>query len=269
MIKRTTLLLLMFCLSLTSIVLAKPDDEEPIIIAHRGANNRFNEHTLTAYKLASKDGVDYLEIDLRMTKDHELIAMHDATLDRTTDGKGKVSDYTLNEIKSFKTIGTFHNKTVSEEIPSLKEILKTFAKNENFYIETRKVNNQLVMEEPLVKLLRKYDVLKTKRVVLQSFSKESLEKLWALAPTIPLTLLYRKGEFDLKQAMSTPYPIIGIESSDVTKDVVEELHKAGKKVHVYFTNKQTQIAEQKRIIKYGVDGYFTDFIKETQQLLQK
>lgn len=268
MIKRTTLLLV-FCLSLTSIVFAIPNDEKPKIIAHRGANDRFNEHTLTAYKIAAQDGVDYLEIDLRMTKDHELISMHDATLDRTTDGKGKVSDYTLHELKSFKTIGTFQNKTVTEDIPSLKEILDTFAKEENFYIETRMVNNQLVMEEPLVNLLREYDVLKTNRVILQSFSMESLEKLWALAPTIPLTLLYRKGEFDLKQASSTPYPIIGIESSDVTKKVVEEIHKANKKVHVYFTDKQTQVAEQKRIITYGADGYFTDFIKETQQLLQK
>lgn len=96
--------------------------ESPKIIAHRGANDRINEATIAAYKIAAADGVDALEIDLRMTEDGALIAMHDQTINRTTNGKGDVSDYTLEEIKSFLTIGKYHGQIFMEQIPTLNKI---------------------------------------------------------------------------------------------------------------------------------------------------
>lgn len=273
MIKRFVILTLLISLGFATIALAITERKEepviagkPLLIAHRGANDRFNEHTLTAYKIASKDGIDYLEIDLRMTKDGELVAMHDDTINRTTNGKGKVSDYTLEELKKFNTVSTFDNKMVSEEIPSLREIFDTFSDTENFYIETRLVDNQLAMEEKLIDLLKEYNLLNDQRVVLQSFSTKSLEKIKSLAPDIPLTHLFKKGKFNFNQAISSTYPIVGIESSDVTQRVVEKLHKSGKKVHVYFTNRRTQKEEQTRMKEIQVDGYFTDFILYTKEL---
>ncbi|MEH7380986.1 glycerophosphodiester phosphodiesterase family protein [Bacillus sp. JJ1533] len=273
MIKRYIILTLLISLGFATIALAMVERKEepavarePLIIAHRGANDRFNEHTLTAYKIASEDGIDYLEIDLRMTKDGELVAMHDDTIDRTTNGKGKVSDYTLEELKNFKTVSTFDGERVSEEIPSLREILDEFSDTENFYIETRLVNNQLAMEEKLIELLNEYHLLDDKRVVFQSFSTKSLEKITSLAPDLPLAHLFKKGKFDLNHALSSSYPIIGIESSDVTKRIVEKLHNNGKKVHVYFTNKKTQKREQSRVRELQVDGYFTDYILYTKGL---
>ncbi|MEH7386417.1 glycerophosphodiester phosphodiesterase family protein [Bacillus sp. JJ1521] len=273
MIKRYLILTLLISVGFATITLAITESEkepenagESLIIAHRGANDRFNEHTLTAYRIASKDGVDYLEIDLRMTKDGELVAMHDETINRTTNGKGKVSDYTLEELKKFNTISTFDNKMVSEEIPSLREIFDSFAETENFYIETRLVDNQLAMEEKVIELLKEYNLLNDQRVILQSFSPKSLEKIKSLAPDIPLTLLFKKGKFDLNKAISSNYPIVGIESSEVTNQIVEKLHKNGKKVHVYFTNKKTQKAEQTRMKEFQVDGYFTDYILYTKEL---
>ncbi|MFS0821850.1 glycerophosphodiester phosphodiesterase [Bacillus sp. 1P02SD] len=273
MVKRYLILTLLISLGFTTIALAITErKEEPVraweslIIAHRGANDRFNEHTLTAYKIASQDGIDYLEIDLRMTKDGELVAMHDDTIDRTTNGKGKVSDYPLAELKNFKTVSTFNNKMVSEEIPSLREIFDEFSDTENFYIETRLVNNQLAMEEKVIDLLEEYQLLNDKRVILQSFSTKSLDKLSTLAPDIPLTFLFKKGKFDLNKAIATDYPIIGIESSDITARIVKKLHDNGKKVHVYFTNKKTQKREQTRLKDLQIDGYFTDYILYTKEL---
>lgn len=72
--------------------------ESPKIIAHRGANDRINEETISAYKIAAADGVDALEIDLRMTEDGALIAMHDQTINRTTNGKGEVSDFSWKKL---------------------------------------------------------------------------------------------------------------------------------------------------------------------------
>lgn len=242
--------------------------ESPKIIAHRGANDRMNEATIAAYKMAAADGVDALEIDLRMTEDGVLIAMHDQTINRTTNGQGDVSDYSLEEIKSFLTIGEYHNQTFTEEIPTLNEIISTFTDTEHYYIETRLVNGEIKIEEPLIELLEENNLLEKGLVTIQSFSKESLNKIHELDPEIPLTLLYKKGKFNLKDALTSPYPIIGIESTDVTRGVVKELQQSGKEVHVYFTNQKTQKREQKRIKAFHVDGYFTDYIEYTKELLQ-
>ena len=111
MIKRYVILTFLISIGFTTIAFAITEnskdaikDGDAMIIAHRGASDRFNEHTITAYKIASDDGVDYLEIDLRMTKDGELVAMHDDTINRTTNETGKVSNYTLEELKAFNTI---------------------------------------------------------------------------------------------------------------------------------------------------------------------
>ena len=68
-------------------------------VAHRGASGYAPEHTITSYKIGEQMHGDYIEVDLQMTKDGKLIAMHDETLDRTTNGTGRVKDYTLEEIK--------------------------------------------------------------------------------------------------------------------------------------------------------------------------
>ncbi|WP_400246786.1 glycerophosphodiester phosphodiesterase [Niallia sp. JL1B1071] len=239
----------------------------PRVIAHRGANEWYNESTITAYQIAAESGVDSLEIDLRMTRDGELIAMHDETIDRTTNGKGRVSDYTLKEIKTFRTLESNHSKVVTEEIPTLKEIIETFRDSQSYYIETRLVNGELAMEEKLIQLLEKYQLLEKNLVTIQSFSEESLLKIKELAPHTELALLFRKGSFSLEKASKVDFPIIGIESTDVTQKIVNELHKKGKEVHVYFIDRQTQKEEQERVMEYQVDGYFTDYIHFTKEIL--
>ena len=251
-----------------TLYVSQPVVESPKIIAHRGANDRVNEATVTAYKVAAQDGVDALEIDLRMTKDGSLIAMHDKTINRTTSGMGEVIDYALEEIKSIPTIGEYNGQIFSEEIPTLDEIIATFNDTEHYYIETRLVNGELKMEEALIQLLKENNLIEKGLVTIQSFSDKSLNKIHELEPKIPLTLLFSKGEFDLKDAIFSPYPFIGIESTDVKLDVVNELHQNGKEVHVYFTDKETQKSEQERVKAFNVDGYFTDYIGYTKELLQ-
>ncbi|WP_121640030.1 glycerophosphodiester phosphodiesterase family protein [Virgibacillus sp. Bac330] len=241
--------------------------EKAEIYAHRGANDRFNESTVTAYEIAARDGVDALELDLRMTEDGELVVMHDDTIDRTTNGSGKVSAYTFAELREFETVEVFQQEEKRETIPTLEEVLQVFEKKEHYYIETRLVHGKAKMETKLIELLKEYDLLDRQHVSFQSFSESSLEQLQLLAPSIPLTLLFKKGAFNLEKAKEVPYSAIGVESTDVSLQVVNELHKQGKEVHVYFTDLATQKQEQKRVKSFNVDGYFTDFINYTQQLL--
>lgn len=243
--------------------------DSPKVIAHRGANDRFNESTITAYKIAAADGVDAIEIDLRMTSDGVLIAMHDETVDRTTNGTGLAADYPLEEIKELQTVEVFGGQRTMEEIPTLREIFETFQDTEHYYIETRLVHGEPVMEEPLIKLLHEYDLLSQGLVTIQSFSEKSLESIQALAPDVPLTLLFGKGKFNLKKAKTSDYPIIGMEATDVTMKNVNVLHRQGKEVHVFFNDKATEREEQKRVHGLNVNGYFTDDIRFTQELVKK
>lgn len=241
----------------------------PKIFAHRGANDRFNESTITAYEIASKDNVDALELDLRMTKDHVLIIMHDETIDRTTNGTGKVSELTLEEIKSYETVGKYNGEITREEIPTLEELFKIFGDKQNYYIETRLVNGETIMEEALIKMLTTYNLLDKEKVTIQSFSEESLEKMATLAPDLRLTLLFRKGKFDLEKALAAKFPVIGLESTDASLKVINALHSNGKEVHVFFNDSDSMKEQQKKMKELNVDGYFTDDILYTRELLDK
>ena len=92
------------------------------IFAHRGASGYAPENTLEAFRLAMEQGADGIELDVHLTKDGEVVVIHDETLDRTSNGQGKVRDYTLEELKKF----SFHNhieKYKGVQIPTLKEVL--------------------------------------------------------------------------------------------------------------------------------------------------
>lgn len=98
-----------------------PNHKKVMVVAHRSDWRNGGENTLAGIQSAINIGVDIIEIDLKRTKDNQLVLMHDETLDRTTTGKGKVSDYTLSEIKSF----SFKDPKCKGTVPTLKEALET------------------------------------------------------------------------------------------------------------------------------------------------
>lgn len=100
--------------------------EKVLVVAHRGDWRNAPENSLQAFKNCIEMGVDMIEIDLKKTKDNQLIIMHDGTIDRTTDGKGKPSDYTLEEIRKFHLKNGLGRPTF-HPIPTLEEVL-TLAK---------------------------------------------------------------------------------------------------------------------------------------------
>lgn len=123
----------------TSTKSAPSDSYHPFMIAHRGASAVEPEHTLLSYERAVKDKADYIEIDLRQTKDGKLVAIHDKDVARTTNGKGKVQDLKLSELKKL-------NAGKGQKILTIEEIIKKLGKSTNYYIETREdENGQLVM----------------------------------------------------------------------------------------------------------------------------
>ena len=123
--------------------------------AHRGFSQLFPENTLLAFQGAIKTGVDRIELDLRVSADEKLVVFHDETLDRTTNGKGKVSDYRLDELKKLDAGSWKGHEFYGEKIPTLEEVFK-LAKG-NCFINIDLKDSKAV--QPMVELAEKTDMI--------------------------------------------------------------------------------------------------------------
>ena len=98
--------------------------ERPLVFAHRGASEQSPENTLASFSLAIESGADGIEVDVRTTRDGHLIVMHDATVDRTTDGSGAVADLSLEAIRRLDAGGHVHPRFAGQRVPTLREVLE-------------------------------------------------------------------------------------------------------------------------------------------------
>ncbi|MCY8824407.1 glycerophosphodiester phosphodiesterase [Bacillus atrophaeus] len=263
--KKITYIIILFIFIVTSgcsipEASSKNPDYRPMIIAHRGASDLEPEHTLSSYKRAIKDKADYIEIDLQETKDGQLVAIHDDSVDRTTNGTGYIRDLNLDQIKKL-------NISKGQKIQTIEEIVKTFKLSTKYYIETREdKNGHITMEDQLVKILKKYDLIDHNKVVIESFSEKSLQKIHSLDNNIPITRLIRtQGVRDIDdnalKNISQYASAIGIKAKLANPTLIKKAHDYGLKVNVYFTNSDKSNNEDSLIrssYKIKVDGVFTN-----------
>ena len=190
----------------------------PVNIAHRGASAYAPEHTLTAYRLALEMGADYVEQDLQLTRDRQLVCLHDATLERTTDVEEVFPDravtvetdggprrvwpvaaFTLDEVKRLDAGSWFGAEFAGVRVPTLQEAIDLVRGEAGLYMETKDPDTYdalgLAMEEELVRVLAAngLDAAPTRTatpIFVQSFSPASLRRLRDLAgDTYPLVQL--------------------------------------------------------------------------------
>lgn len=248
--------------------IANEKQKDILNVSHRGASGYAPEHTLVSYEMGEKLKGDYIEIDLQMTKDGQLIAMHDETLDRTTNGTGLVKDYTLAQIKELDAGSWFNEKypqyaQTSYEgltVPTLEEVFQEFGKNENYYIETKSPEVYPGMEEELLRLVEKYEINK-KKLLVQSFSAESLLKMNVLDPSVNLVQLlsYKTHAVitDAEIATIKKYAIgVGPNHTYLNKEYVQKVVNSGLEIHPYTVNAKETM---KKLIDWGVTGMFTNF----------
>jgi glycerophosphoryl diester phosphodiesterase len=257
----------------------KPDNTTALTIGHRGASGYAPEHTFPAYDLALRMGADYIEQDLQLTNDGVLVVLHDETLDRTARGPeenctGSVIDKTLEQIKTCEAGSWFNEENpeyareeyVGLEIPTLEDVFQRYGSGVNYYIETKNPDEAPGMEEELLRSMDRYGLTgpaaERRQVLIQSFSPDSLQKIHALDPLLPLIRLYKEEEEDsgtigedLDEAQT--YAVgIGPSKDDVDRSLVSEAHARSLDVHPYTVNEEQEMEE---LISLGVDGMFTNF----------
>ncbi len=167
--------------------LTVPGRKKPYVMAHRGNQVLYPENTLIAFKQAFADGADILETDLQLSKDEQFICIHDDSLDRTTDGKGLVSDYTVEELMNFSANYERADFT-DERIPLLTELAAILPKDVALALELKSdrfLEDQICRR--LIDLLTETGI--RNRTFVISFSKERVLCVHRLAPDIPAGII--------------------------------------------------------------------------------
>jgi glycerophosphoryl diester phosphodiesterase len=256
--------------------------EEPLgpvlVLAHRGASYDNPEHTRPAYDQALRDGADFLECDLQLTKDGVLVCVHDTTVDRTTGGAhtGRVDDFTLAELRRMD-FGSWFNDSrperakpafAGQRIVTLEEQLGCYlrsAPRSRFHLETKApAEYDGRMEPELVRVLAEHHLLdtgdaQTSRVVVQSFELPSLEVMSRLAPEVPRAYLFAAptdpavalGQLPGYVDIAAPtYQFLLAQPQFTTL-----VHEQGVEVHTYTVDDPTTMDA---LLDLGVDGIFTN-----------
>jgi glycerophosphoryl diester phosphodiesterase len=227
----------------------------PWIIAHRGASGHAPENTLAAFERAVELGAPFIETDLHLTRDARFVALHDATLERTTNGRGPVHDHTLAELRQLDAGKWFDREFMDARIPTLEEILDFARKNDVvFYLEV-KYNAAFGMHHALVGALRQADSVA--RTVVISFDPGTLSAVNKLDSSLMLGLLVEASNPDVvSTAINVGARQICPAHKVVTPDFVSRAHDAGLHVTTWTVN---NIDRMRAMISAGVEGIMTDF----------
>lgn len=159
------------------------------IYAHRGASGYAPENTLEAFKLAIKQGAEGIELDVQLTKDGEVVVIHDETIDRVSNKTGFVKDYTLAELREFSFDNNIEGYK-NTKIPTLKEVLELLKPTNlmlNIELKTSIIWYENI-EEKVLKLV--YDTDMRDRVIYSSFNHYSIKKIKNLDEKANTALLF-------------------------------------------------------------------------------
>jgi glycerophosphoryl diester phosphodiesterase len=241
----------------------------PIVFAHRGDSAHAPENTLAAFKMAADKGAPAIEFDVKLSADGHVIIIHDAGVDRTTDGHGKVSSLSLAALRDLDAGAWFSGQFRGERLPTLEEVFATLGKRIFMNVELTNYATPFDDLVPhVVELVKKFGLQKS--VMFSSFFPKNLLTAARLLPEVPCGLLawtgiigwpartfgFRRKEY---QAFH-PY------LKDATLSLVTRAHAAGKRIHVWTVN---DVEEIKRLVGLGVDGIFTDDPAQALKILGK
>jgi glycerophosphoryl diester phosphodiesterase len=226
----------------------------PWIIAHRGASGHAPENTLAAFERAVALGAQFIETDLHLTRDARFVAIHDKTLERTTNGKGAVRDFTLAELRELDAGMWFDRQFMGQRIPTLEEILE-FARQHDvvFYLEI-KYDSAWGMHHALVAALG--GTGNAARTIVLSFDPSTLTSLRRLDASIMMGLLVEGENRDfVKSALDVGARQLCPRLDLVTRELVDQAHRSDLHVVTWTVN---EAAKMNSVSHAGVDGIMTD-----------
>ena len=234
--------------------------DRPLIAAHRGASKYAPENTMAAFRLAETMGADFIELDVRASRDGRLIVLHDGTVDRTTDGAGRADELTFREIRRLDAGGWFSPAFSGERIPSLEEVLDRFGGGIGLILELKQPSDYPGIERALARLLteRGLDRPERGRVVIQSFDTDSLRRVRELLPDVPIAVLARPRRRVTSRDLAEYRRFadaVHLPRSSARTPVIRRIRSCGLSVMVWNVRGKRQL---RQALDYGVNGILTD-----------
>lgn len=224
------------------------------ITAHRGNSSAAPENTYYAFEAAIGSGADYIELDVQMTKDGQLVVFHDKKLDRTTNGKGVLTDYTYAELQQLSAGAWFGRggEFADAKIMLLSEVLDEFAGDIMFNIEIKDHGDTAAAAEETVALIEEYGIVDSCYVT--SFSYRIVRQVKQLDPHIKTAMI---ANFSTATAYSQLKYIdaVSMNYAFVNQSMVNNAHMNGKKVFVWTVDRQ---ADMQQMLALGVDNIITN-----------
>ncbi len=229
----------------------------PKIIAHRGASGDAPENTMAAFQLALSQHADGIELDVMLSKERELAVIHDDTVDRTTNGSGRVRDMTLEELKSL-------DAGEGQTIPTLAEVLAQFGGKCLINIELKNYSSIFdslpIKVADLVKSLGLSD-----SVIISSFNPFNLPRFHRRLPEVDLGLITLPQKDSLWLWRLFRYDALHPYYSDVDHELVAKLHAKNKQVNVWTVDEPQEI---QRLGTLNVDSIITNYPQRARESLE-
>lgn len=228
------------------------------VFAHRGFSGRYPQNTMLAFQKALESGCDGIELDVQLTKDGEVVIIHDEYLDDLTDFTGNVRDYTLGELKSCNAGGKWQEAYGFQPIPTFEEYCEWASGNSlitNVEIKSS-VYYYEELEKKTMELIERFGL--KERIIISSFNHLSALSCKNFMPDMKTGALVENGGianagyYCKKFGFECYHP--GVEG--LTKEEVELCHKNGIEVNVWTINNMDDL---ENLYEWGCDGVITNY----------
>ncbi len=242
--------------------------DRPLNFAHRGASHQAPENTLAAFLLASELGADGIELDVQLSRDGEIVVIHDFVLDTTTDGAGPVRERTLAELKELDAGHRFDSAYAGQEIPTLQEVIDAVGHRLLLNIELKTASwRDDGLTRAVVQAIEDNHLLD--RTIVSSFNPLALRRVSKLNPSIPIGLLYAP---DLPLPLRHPWVrhLLELDAIHPHHSLVDEgyvpwAREQGYCVHTWTVDDP---GGMRRMVRLGVDMVITNRPDLFRQVLQ-
>ena len=227
------------------------------IFAHRGFSGKYPENTMLAFEKAVEIGVDGIELDVHLTKDNELVIIHDEDVKRTTDGEGLVKDMTLEELRKLDASATFVGQYGVNPIPTLREyfeLVKDTPIITNIELKTG-VYEYHTIEQRVIDMVREFGL--SEKIIFSSFNHFTVKRCEEIAPEIKRGFLtgdwlYDFGKYTAERNVQCCHPW----HVSLSEETVKEMHEAGSEINTWTVNEYEDI---KKLSAWGVDSLIGNF----------
>jgi glycerophosphoryl diester phosphodiesterase len=236
-----------------------------LAIAHRGASGYAPENTFAAFRRAIALGAGFIETDLQLSRDARLVAIHDATVNRTTNGQGAVHDMTLAELRRLDAGSWFGSEFAGERIPTIEEILEFANKHDVVFYLEMKPSGSWGGEHALISALRESGEIA--RTVVISFDTAILAGVRKIEPTLMTGLLF-EGHIPnpLDKAIEIGARQLAVRGDLVTPRLLKEARGHDLQVVCWTVNHP---GHMRLLVQAGVDGIISDYPDRLLELTRR